>query len=303
MRTRFIAAALALAASSLAAGSAHADEPKFVYGKQDDTKGKVIWKAAVNAGLVLNTGNANSVAFTAGGMASMLDGKNKLQLDVIGTYARATAISGVDANMNGAIDPGEVQHTTTTSAALWNVKLRYDRFLTANNSLYATGFVGGNEPAGIRLAGGAQVGYSRQIVKTDMHLVVAEIGYDYTYQNNVTGPDLNIHSARVFAGYTLTLNANVGVLLGLEVLCNLNSLPGYTPGTTVDPFGNTRVNGAAALNAKIWKNIAFQVSFLARYTTDPALLPAFKIPFAAGFFPRAESLDTVTSLSLVVTLL
>ncbi|HEX9104164.1 MAG TPA: DUF481 domain-containing protein, partial [Polyangia bacterium] len=238
-----------------------------------------------------------------GGMASMLDGKNKLQLDVIGTYARATAISGVDANMNGAIDPGEVQHTTTTSAALWNVKLRYDRFLTPNNSLYATGFVGGNEPAGIRLAGGAQVGYSRQIVKTDMHLVVAEIGYDYTYQNNVTGPDLNIHSARVFAGYTLTLNANVGVLLGLEVLCNLNSLPGYTPGTTVDPFGNTRVNGAAALNAKLWKNIAFQVSFLARYTTDPALLPAFKIPFAAGFFPRAESLDTVTSLSLVVTLL
>ncbi|MGZ3443010.1 MAG: DUF481 domain-containing protein, partial [Polyangia bacterium] len=213
MRIRFAAAALALAATSLVAGPAHADDPKFVYGKADETKGKIIWKAAVNLGLVLNTGNANSVALTAGATGSMLDGHNKLQLDAIGTYARSTVISGVDANMNGAIDPGEVEHTTTTTAALWGVKLRYDRFLTANNSIYALGFVGGNEPAGIRLAGGGQVGYSRQVVKTDMHLVVAELGYDYTYQNNVTGPDLSIHSARAFAGYTLTLNTSVGVLL------------------------------------------------------------------------------------------
>ena len=290
MRTRLtaVAAALAVVATSLVAGSARADDPKFVYGKADDTKGKVIWKAAVSAGLVLNTGNANSVAVTAGGLASMLDGHNKLQLDVIGTYARATAISGVDTNMNGAIDPGEIARTTTTSAALWNVKLRYDRFLTTNNSIYAMGFVGGNEPAGIRLAAAGRSATAASSSRPTCTSSSPSSATTTPIRTTSPVPILSIHSARAFAGYTLTLNANVGVLLGLEVLCNLNSLPGYTPGTTVDAFGNTRVNGNAALNAKLWRNIAFQVSFLARYTTDPGAAAGVQIPYAAASF-RAPS--------------
>jgi putative salt-induced outer membrane protein YdiY len=285
---------------------AWADDPKFTYGTQEDTKGKVIWKSAVQAGLVLNTGNANSFAFTAGGTASMLDGWNRLQLDVNGSYARATAISAADTNMSGFIDPNEISHTTSTSAELWNLKLRYDRFLSKNNSIYATAFASGNRPAGIIVATGAQVGYSRQLIKTDMHLLVAELGYDFTFQDNVTPNTLNldIHSLRMFAGYTITLSKEVGIQTGVEILGNLNSLPGYTPNTTVGAFGNTRVNANAALNARIWKNIGFQVSFLARYTNNPAPLPNFgTLGFAAGFTPRAQRLDTVTSLSLVITLL
>lgn len=293
------ALALALATSSVA----RADDPKFVYGKAEDTKGKIVWKAAVNAGLVLNTGNANSLAFTAGGTGSMNDGKNKLQLDVYGTYARATTISASDGNMNGTIDRDEISRTTSTTAALWGVKLRYDRFLTLKDSLYLAGLASGNRPAGTKVAGGVQAGYSRILFKSDMHLLTAELGYDFTYQDNVTGPDLSIHSGRLFAGYNLTFNANVAMVFGVEVLANFNRLTGYVPGTTVGAFGNTRVNGNAALNAKLWKNIAFQVSFLAKYTTNPALMPAFKLPFTPGFTPRAEALDTVTSLSLVVTLL
>jgi putative salt-induced outer membrane protein YdiY len=150
------------------------------------------------------------------------------------------------------------------------------------------------------------VGYSRLLLKTDMHLLTAEIGYDYTFQDNVTGPNLSIHSARVFSGYTLTLSKDVGLAFGLEVLCNLNELPGFQPMQTVGAFHDTRVNGNAALTARLWKNIAFQVSFIAKYTTDPAPLPA--IAGASAFdtsvsVPLAQPLDTVTSLSLVVTLL
>ncbi len=302
MRTRLVPA-IAWLAVSLTSLSAFADDPHFTYGKQEDTKGKIVWKASVNAGLVLNTGNANSFAFNAGGTASMNDGKNRLQLDVNGSYARATAISASDANMNGVIDRGEIAHTSSTSAALWGAKLRYDRFLTPNNSLYLAAFATGNQPAGINVATGAQAGYSRQLFKSDRQLLVAELGYDFTYQNNVTGPDLDIHSARGFAGYTLTLSKDIGLLFGAEVLCTLNPLPGFAPGTTVGAFGDTRVNGNAALTARLWKNIAFQLSVLARYTTDPAPLPAFSTPFATGYVPQAEPLDTVTSLSLVVTLL
>ncbi len=277
-------------------------ELKWTYGKLEEVK-KVEWKSSVQAGLVLNTGNANNLAFTAAGSGSRNDGKNRLQLDIGGTYARATLVSATDANMSGAIDEGEIDYKSSVTAALWGVKLRYDRFLTANNSLYVAGFASGNEPAGIRVLGGAQIGYSRQLLKTDFQLLVTEIGYDYTFQDNVSGRDLNMHSARLFAGYTLTLSKNVGVALGFEALCNLNSLPGFQPNTTVDPFGATRLNANAALTARLWKNISFQVSFLAKYTTNPAPIPPLSIPFAAGFVPTAERLDTVTSLSLVITLL
>lgn len=294
------------------AAPAWADDPKFTYGKAPDAYKKVtVWTAAVQAGLVLNTGNANSFAFNAGGTASMTHGWNRLQLDVNGSYARATTLAANDWNGNGTLDnTSEISNTSATSAELWNVRLRYDRFLSANNSIYATGLANGNRPAGIVVAGGAQVGYSRQVYKSDIHLVAVEIGYDYTYQENVAPPNLNIHSGRLYAGYTITLTKDIGILTGLEVLCNFNPLPSFDPPNAdgskakeVSPFGATRVNSSAALNARIWKNIAFQLSFLARYTTNPAPLPALAVPYAADFVPRAQRLDTVTSLSLVVTLL
>lgn len=285
----------------LSARAVYAQAARFDY-KVEDNKGKILWKASANAGLVLNTGNANTVAFTGGAIGSLFDGKNKGAIEVNGTYARAVAISAEDANMSGVIDRGEIRRATTTSAALWNVKLRYDRFLTPRNALYSAGFATGNEPAGIRVGAGGQVGYSRQLLKDEMHLIVFEIGYDFTYQDNVSGVDLEMHSGRIFAGYWLTLNASVSMLFGLEVLANFNRLPGFTEGTTVAPFRATRLNGNAALNAKLWKNIAFQVSFLAKYTTNPAPLPAFDLPFADGYVPLTERLDTVTSLSLVVNI-
>jgi hypothetical protein len=283
---------------------AQAPNPKFEYGKLEEVK-LVVWKTTVQAGLVLNTGNANNLAFTASGMASRNDGKNKVQLDVGGTYARSTVVTANNSPTDKFTEPGEIQHTTSTTAALWNVKLRYDRFFTANDAVYIAAVASGNQPAGINVAAGAQAGYSRTLVKNDMHLLAAELGYDFTYQNNVSAVDLNIHSLRAFVGYTLTLSKDVGIAAGVEALMNLNPLPGYQGGT-VGAFGDTRINGNASLNARLWKNIAAQISFVARYTTDPAPLaplPPQKLPFAPGYVPLAESLDTVTSLSLVVTLL
>lgn len=290
---------------ALFASAAFAQDPKFDKPKAEEAKekDKIVWKASINAGLVLNTGNANNVAFTAGAMASMLAGRNKLQLDVGGTYARATALSADDTDASGTIDSNEIVRTQSTSAALWSLKLRYDRFLSLKDALYLAGVASGNKPAGVNVAGGVQAGYSRTLFKNEMHLVLAELGYDFTYQDNVTGIDLSLHSLRLFAGYTLTFSTNVGLVLGVEALGNLNTIDGYAAGTKVKAFGNTRINGSAALNAKLWKNIAFQVSFLAKYNTNPAPRAPFALPYTAGFVPRAEKLDTVTSLSLVVTLL
>jgi len=40
-----------------------------------------------------------------------------------------------------------------------------------------------------------------------------------------------------------------------------------------------------------------------KYDTEPAPLPPFALPYAAGFSPRAEKLDVITEAALIVSFL
>jgi hypothetical protein len=290
-----------------APGIARAGDPTFTYGKYEEKKA-VEWKANASVGLLLTTGNSNNLSFSAAAMGSRNDGKNKLQLDVSGAYVRSTVLSANDANNNGVLDPGEIKRDTAVTTALWNVKLRYDRFFTANNTGYVTGFAWGNEPAGKKVVAGAQVGYSRQLYKTDMHLVVAEIGYDFSYERYLTGSELNyyLHSLRLYVGYNLSVSKDTAFLFDIEYLGNMNPYDGPY-GANVGAFEDSRVYGRAALTTRLWKKLNFRLAFTARYDNVPA--PQAKsailggLDFAPGFLPASEKLDTITDASLVVNFL
>ena len=70
----------------------------------------------------------------------------------------------------------------------WFTKGRYNRFFTANNSGYVSAQAAGDEVAGKSCYGGGQIGYSRQVYKSNMHLLVAELGYDFSYERYVQNP-------------------------------------------------------------------------------------------------------------------
>jgi len=288
----------------LAPRLASAGDPKFDYGKYEDKK-DVEWKAAASAGLLLATGNSNQLSFIGAAMGSRHDGKNKLQLDVSGAYARASLLSANDVNANGVVDPGEIKRENQVSTALWNIKLRYDRFFTKNNAGYVTAFAWGNEPAGKKVVGGGQIGYSRQLYQSELHLIVAEIGYDFSYERLVTGTELNyyLHSLRLYLGYTLTVSKDTNFLFDVEYLGNMNPYDGpYGP--EVKAFEDSRVNGRAILTTRLWKKLAFRMAFTARYDNVPAPMPKVGgLAFAPGFLPASEKLDTITDASLVVTFL
>ena len=75
------------------AGTAFAD-PKFEFGKADEVK-KVKgteWTAAAEAGVVLTTGNSETLTGTGGFKATRKQGNNKLALEASGTYARSKTI-------------------------------------------------------------------------------------------------------------------------------------------------------------------------------------------------------------------
>lgn len=275
----------------------------FSYGKADDVKDvkAVDWTATAEAGLLATTGNSETLTVSAGGTATRLDPKNKLVLAVGLAYARSNVQIATDDDGNGTIGADEITDQATTTANSWNVKLRYDRFLTGSDSLYVSAAVGADRPAGKELVGGGQGGYSRRLFKNEKHELVAEAGYDFTYEDLTVGEPLAIHSARVFSGYKGTVRTDTAVEASIEALSNLNTLP--TLPEESGPLDDTRVTGVVGLTTKLTAAVSFTFSFTAKYDSAPAPRAPFPgIMYDPGFTPLSDTTDTITKASLIVSL-
>jgi hypothetical protein len=314
--------ALLLLAPSLAAAQ---EEPKFEFAKAEAPKPNappaVEWTAQAKAGGLLMTGNSQVESATLGALATRKQGSNKLSLDGNLTYGRSNVWQAVaDPNTPLVIDG--LKRTTITSANNWLIRARYDRFFTLNNAGYASAQSGADHVAGKEFFGGGQVGYSRQLVNNAMNLFVAELGYDFSYESyealtggKVADP-VSIHSARLFAGETLTLSKATGLTASVEAFFNLNkeskALNHVDGSTGVDPFKDTRVVAKAALTTTVVKSLSIAVGFRIRYDQNPAPLPiASLIPMNATLSPTAfsstmgvpfaQTLDTQTEATLIYT--
>ena len=145
---------------------------------------------------------------------------------------------------------------------------------------------------------GGQLGYSRRLYKTDHAETVAEIGYDFSREDLVTGEPVAIHSARGFVGHKATMTEGALLDAAVEVLTNLNreTLP---TGKDGGAFNDTRVNMKIALQAKIGGNLAVQTSFEAHFDNRPG--PLNVKPLAMGFVPEASEVDTLMKATLIYT--
>jgi len=244
----------------------------------------VEWKAQSKGGMALTGGNSQSKNFTFGLNGFRKEGNNKLALE--GAMAYGTSNNSVATVQDGTIVG--VDRREVVSSNNWATKGRYDRFVTEHNTTYASGQAAADKIAGKTFFGGGQVGYSRLLLKDAMNLVVAELGYDFSYERYVDQPNktldpVAIHSARVLVGETLTLSKETGVTASVEALFNLNkegkafnSKNGH-PG--VDAFKDTRINGKVGLSTNLWKSLSFGFGFTVKYDQNPAPRP---VPAGAG---------------------
>jgi hypothetical protein len=291
---------LALASRALAQPA----DPKFEKGKVDDVKDvkDVVWTAKGEAGLVATSGNSRTTTFTVGANAVRKDKDNKLEATAVAAYARATTRVVTDLNGDGMIQANELSDATATSANNGQLKLRYDRYFTKTDAVYVTAIAGYDIPAGKDFQGGGQAGYSRSLFHNNCNDVLAEIGYDLSYVALSAGSSVTIHSGRLFAGYKGKVNKTAAFEASVEALSNLSTI---TYGMRqAAAFDDTRVNMLAAVTASLSTRFSLSASFLAKFDNFPAPLAKINnLPFAPGFEPSAEKLDTILKVSVIVKLL
>jgi hypothetical protein len=293
MRFHILAAVICAAAPALAQPAAN---PKFEFTKPEEVKKPVEWTASSEVGIVFTTGNSETTTISAGLRATRKTGKNKVSVEGSLTYAESSVFVHADRDMDGRVDPGEIRFVSRTTAETLASRLRYDRFLTKHNSLYIAALASRDLPAGKESVLGGQLGYSRLLKKTEKAETVAEIGYDFSREDLVTGDPLAIHSARGFVGHKAEMTEGTTLEASVEALTNLIGLTLPT-GRDGGPGRDTRVNARVAISAKIGKSLAVQTSIEARYDNRPAPLA---IPnLEEGYVPEAASLDTIMKASLI----
>lgn len=293
---------LALAGSTASAQPT----PAFKYATAEERaalekENAVKWEAAAQAGLILMTGNSRVTTFASGLTASRKDRSNKLTLDANAAYARSSIFLGFDANGNGALSSDEIDRDSQTTTRAWLLKGRYDRFLTAKNSLFVAAGVSADRPAGRELVGNGQLGYSRELYQSGPHTFIGEAGYDFTYEDLVVGSGVAIHSMRGFGGYKGALSDDTAVDASVEGLFNMNSITNASG--TFDAFEDNRINSKVALTTKLGTRLSFRFSFEAKFDSAPAPRPPLAIPYEPGFVPVAEELDTKAEATLIISLL
>ena len=304
--------------------------PKFDYAKPDEVKPAdpakpappptVEWRAQAKGGFTMTSGNSQTTGAVFGADVSRKEGSNKLTLNGNVAYGRSNVITPVydlDPVTAMPTDIRAIARTQETTNNNWMVKGRYDRFFTTNNSGYVSGQAAADEIAGKSFFGGGQAGYSRQLYKSAVHLTVLEIGYDFSYERYVQDPGTThdpvaIHSARAFAGETLTLTKATGINASVEAFFNLNkegsALNVNTGMPGVDPFHDIRVNAKIGLTTTIWKRLSIAFGFTLKYDENPAPLPIPSgapagIGYLPGFQPFADKVDTLTEATLIYTFL
>lgn len=286
------------------AGPAVAEDPKFEMGKHDDVKDvkAVEWTAKGEAGLVATTGNSQTTTITAGANVTRKDADNKFDAVLTGTFARATTFIAVDADGDGLISENELDQVTATSAENAALKLRYDRYLTGLDSLYVAALGAIDKPAGKEFQGGGQIGYSRSLYKTDDHQALAELGYDLSYLRLEAGDSTTIHSLRGFLGYKGKIKTETSLEASVEGLFNANTLE--FGDREAGAFKDVRVNAMVGVTTSLSSKLSLSASFGLKFDNFPAPLAKIgDLPFAPGFEPIADRLDTITKVSLIVKIL
>lgn len=261
-----------LMSSALAAESEFAGTEK----PPEETPEEAVYTASLEFGGVYAAGNSESYALSGAANASAKWRNNKFSM--LGAINRGS--SRVDVDGDGRIDATERAAPMVKNVERYSIQGRYDRFLSAKDSLYVLAGAYSDQFAGFDLRSHQQLGYSRTLVASESTSLVAELGFDYAQENYVAGIDPNyadVFAARLMIGLAHKFNENVSFTDTVEAYENV-----------MDP-NDLRLLNTATLSASLSNRLALKLSHSLIFDNVPV----------EGF----RKLDHTSMVTLVATLL
>ena len=265
----------------------------------------------LSAGGLFNSGNARTMAMTAGGRFRIRRKAHEFSAGLAGNYGRASVPDADGASVSRAT-AGNVQG-----------RLRYDWFFHPRISLFGMATTRYDPFLGLSARVRADPGLAFFAIQEAKHKLWGEVGYDFQYDLRrtydgvrqdcqrggvtvqchvlavpnvplstsalVVDRTLAVHSMRLFAGYLNHLGELVTFTTGLEYIQALSPLKSSDtdppkPGDPISPRVRLWVNWDAALTVAVRKNLAFATTFTLRHDNAP--------------LPGVRRLDTITAVTL-----
>ena len=227
-------------------------------------------------GATWTSGNTETLAVTAAGHAAHTWDDNKLGLEVLVNYGRSI----VDTNADTFLDQTERDVGFVDSAGHYAADLRYDRFLSDTNSIYALAGALSDRFAGYQSRIHGQVGFAHYFVRNDRTEFSGELGFDVANEDYVVGVSPNsdlIYAVREMLGVKHKFNDDVAIEEKIEAYEN------------VEDISDTRVLNGIALTSNVSGKVAIKLSHTLAFDNVPV----------EGF----QELDQIAMASIVVTLL
>ena len=140
----------------------------------------------------------------------------------IGAIAGATTGAAIpDLDASGFIDEDERLGGYVENARRAFGEVRYDRFVSDKDSVYALVGAFHDIFAGFDLRSHEQIGYSRLLIANDKTELRGEVGADWAQEWRTTDEYANIIAGRLAAAVTHQFNENVGISDSFELYENI----------------------------------------------------------------------------------
>lgn len=257
-------------------GDANAERAKA---KEVATEATDTTELALQGGGLLASGNAQSLAVTAGSRFFLRRGLNEVTANVVGNYARAAQ--------------ADAAKTVATTVENFQAKLRYDRFVSDHFSGFFALYARHDQFQGLDLRFALDPGLAGYFVRSDARSLWLEAGYDLqiddrssaalitaraagTPESELVDPKV-VHNARFYFGYKEKLEDRLKFEFGTEFLKSLMATEAF------------RWNVAAELNTQLIDRFSLSIGVLSFYDSAPL----------AG----VRNHDLLTTLSFVYTML
>lgn len=238
----FVVTALAMLAASAALGQTPPDATKVDKSKPQEAAAapaapvlEFTQEAQATVGLLFNDGNTSAAAGRADAYYQMKYLVHGIRVDVTGGLTSVAQDPDEDAANGFGLPLFDSKNKANTTAG---VRLRYDFFLTPDDSIYASGFVFHDSAANLLLRLRADVGYRHFFFNVPKHMLSGEVGIVYTIDDAPVGTDDNrdgivdiadhtkledtgTFGGRVALAYTNALSDSISYTTTLEVIPNL----------------------------------------------------------------------------------